>query len=210
MSGHKWTNSRVGHGESQCEYCHITSREAAALGLMNICKQAPSPAPSGQIERAAKIIARGTEPGLPVTEAAMQIAIMLDDAGLLSSPPKPVPTEEQIARALQQISERNGGAPYEAIEKHYKEFLFEQARAILSLIPAQGTWRAIETLTEDFKDGRWLLIATDEGSRHVARYRKTMVGNFCWAQEEGSSISENYVKFWMPLPAPPSPVDGKE
>jgi len=38
---HKWVPSRLGHGESMCEYCCITNREAAVLGLMNKCTSAP-------------------------------------------------------------------------------------------------------------------------------------------------------------------------
>lgn len=44
MAGHDWTKSTLGHGDATCRRCHITNREAAALGLLNRCELPPSPA----------------------------------------------------------------------------------------------------------------------------------------------------------------------
>jgi hypothetical protein len=38
---HLWTKSTLGHGESMCQYCHITNREAAVLGTLNHCDKSP-------------------------------------------------------------------------------------------------------------------------------------------------------------------------
>lgn len=34
---HNWIKSTLGHGETMCSRCHITNREAAALGQLNEC-----------------------------------------------------------------------------------------------------------------------------------------------------------------------------
>ena len=34
---HDWITSTLGHGETMCRRCRITNREAAALGVMNVC-----------------------------------------------------------------------------------------------------------------------------------------------------------------------------
>jgi hypothetical protein len=39
MSEHDWIPSTYGHGETMCRHCGITNREAAAIGLLNHCKQ---------------------------------------------------------------------------------------------------------------------------------------------------------------------------
>lgn len=38
---HDWKPSTLGHGETQCSRCHITNREAAALGE-DECPNAPA------------------------------------------------------------------------------------------------------------------------------------------------------------------------
>lgn len=47
---HKWVKSNLGHGETMCEYCRITNREAAVLGELNACSKAPA-SPSKRVER---------------------------------------------------------------------------------------------------------------------------------------------------------------
>jgi hypothetical protein len=37
MTDHKWVKSNLGHGETMCEKCKVTNREAAVLGLLNTC-----------------------------------------------------------------------------------------------------------------------------------------------------------------------------
>lgn len=64
------------------------------------------------VERAAKIIQRGTEPGLHPKEAATQIAIMLDEASLLRAPEADVEHWKGIAeyehrRANNLVAERD-------------------------------------------------------------------------------------------------------
>lgn len=58
---------------------------------------------------------------------------------MTASPPAApgMPSEEEIARTIAQADEQNGALPYEArmaMGKHVREALFDQARAILSLI----------------------------------------------------------------------------
>lgn len=38
---HRWIKSTLGHGETMCEFCSITNREAAVLGVLNTCDKAP-------------------------------------------------------------------------------------------------------------------------------------------------------------------------
>jgi hypothetical protein len=42
MAQHKWVRSTLGHGETMCEFCKITNREAAVLGRLNECEHAPA------------------------------------------------------------------------------------------------------------------------------------------------------------------------
>lgn len=39
---HNWIPSTLGHGETMCSRCFVTNREAAALGITNVC-DAPAP-----------------------------------------------------------------------------------------------------------------------------------------------------------------------
>jgi hypothetical protein len=39
---HDWVKSTLGHGEAMCSRCKITNREAAVLGLLNICDVPPA------------------------------------------------------------------------------------------------------------------------------------------------------------------------
>lgn len=41
---HDWVPSTLGHGETMCRRCFVTNREAAALGITNVC-DAPPPTP---------------------------------------------------------------------------------------------------------------------------------------------------------------------
>lgn len=41
---HNWVKSTLGHGETMCSRCFITNREAAVLGLTNVC-DAPAAQP---------------------------------------------------------------------------------------------------------------------------------------------------------------------
>lgn len=36
---HDWIPSRLGHGETMCSRCLITNREAAVLGVSNVCEK---------------------------------------------------------------------------------------------------------------------------------------------------------------------------
>jgi len=38
---HDWAKSTLGHGEAMCRNCFMTNREAAVLGLLNVCEAAP-------------------------------------------------------------------------------------------------------------------------------------------------------------------------
>lgn len=38
---HHWIKSTLGHGEEMCSRCFITNREAAALGVSNVCDVPP-------------------------------------------------------------------------------------------------------------------------------------------------------------------------
>lgn len=40
---HDWVESTLGHGEQMCSRCKITNREAATLGLLNMCDAKPTP-----------------------------------------------------------------------------------------------------------------------------------------------------------------------
>jgi hypothetical protein len=41
---HSWIKSTLGHGETMCQWCHTTNREAAALGILDKpCDRAPTP-----------------------------------------------------------------------------------------------------------------------------------------------------------------------
>lgn len=63
------------------------SASAQEIVSKSILALLPAPvAAEDVVERAAKIIQRGTEPGLHPKEAATQIAIMLDEASLLRAP----------------------------------------------------------------------------------------------------------------------------
>ena len=42
---HKWIDSPLGHGESQCVYRKQTNREVSLIGDMNNCTKAPKPKP---------------------------------------------------------------------------------------------------------------------------------------------------------------------
>lgn len=42
MTEHNWVKFTYGHGETMCTHCHMTNREAAALGLLNECEHAPA------------------------------------------------------------------------------------------------------------------------------------------------------------------------
>jgi hypothetical protein len=46
---HDWIPSRLGHGETMCRRCFVTNREAAALGITNVC-DTPPPAPKAANE----------------------------------------------------------------------------------------------------------------------------------------------------------------
>jgi hypothetical protein len=37
---HAWVKSTLGHGETMCDRCGITNREAAVLGMLNECPRA--------------------------------------------------------------------------------------------------------------------------------------------------------------------------
>jgi hypothetical protein len=43
MTQHDWIPSTLGHGETMCARCFVTNREAAALGITNICDVPPEP-----------------------------------------------------------------------------------------------------------------------------------------------------------------------
>lgn len=50
---HDWVPSKLGHGETMCSRCFVTNREAAALGIANIC-DVPAPAPTPSNDNAAQ------------------------------------------------------------------------------------------------------------------------------------------------------------
>ncbi len=40
---HDWVPSKLGHGETMCARCFVTNREAAALGIANLCDAPAAP-----------------------------------------------------------------------------------------------------------------------------------------------------------------------
>lgn len=53
MAGHDWVKSTLGHGETMCSRCKITNREAAVLGVTDICDVEEEPS-YGRAEHASK------------------------------------------------------------------------------------------------------------------------------------------------------------